>query len=591
MLHMPIKKLSLQDMPIRRKLLTVTLLVALLVLLVSLLGFQVVSAQYNRMIYTQTASSLAVISDKVVSRLNNLIETSLYIAVNQEFQRNLISINEKPSTAAQAVSRSQISGLLYRTFHNDIITITVFPKNANPIVLGMNSLPEAPEVYQRAQTLAAKAEGAAVLLPTGRSDGSILLVREIRNVKEPFLETIGLLMLRVNLGEIVESSVETLLSNEYTLSISQNEELLYPYMDGSTTASLPTFGNGLPYSIQRWQGEMFFLSRSQLRSSRYNWNFVLGIPYNDVFRSLVGVNLLFVLCLLMAVLLAMLLSRRLLDSINRDVSLLSAKMQQVRKGNLSPYQNPATLGRDELGTLNWHFDEMTADFKKVIEDNYIKELLLTQTQLKALEQQMNPHFLYNSLESINWFARSGDGKNVSAIAQALGRLLRSTLSEDQDCIPLRQELSILESYLSIQRIRFPDTLRVELVVDEAALELQIPKMSIQPLAENAIIHALEENIGECHISIHAALQDQLLQVTVKNDGSEIDVDILAKLKERQVEPKGHGIGLINIDSRIKLLFGQAYGLQLSNCGNLAVVSFQIPARTASVDDKAAPQSL
>lgn len=84
----------------------------------------------------------------------------------------------------------------------------------------------------------------------------------------------------------------------------------------------------------------------------------------------------------------------MLSGINRDILLLIAKMNRVRKGDLQPFPNPPALGRDELGTLNRQFDKMTADFKQVIEENYIKQLLLTQTQLKALEQQINPHFLY-----------------------------------------------------------------------------------------------------------------------------------------------------------------------------------------------------
>lgn len=573
---------SIRDMPIRHKLLAVTVVVALLILLVSAVGFQMVTAQTNEMLYTQTASSLAVISDKVASRLNNLVDISLYISTNQEFQSNLSVINQKSQTSARAVSRAKITSLLYRTFHSDIVTMSIFPEKSNSIVLGFDSLPEDKTVYDNALSAAAEAKGAAVWLSADRSDGSILLARKIYNMKQPFLESMGLLMFRVNLDKIVTECTQDLLPGKYSLAINQNGEPLYPREATNTVIpeSLPT---EVPYAIRAVQGERYFVAHSPIQTASLNWDFLLAIPYTDVFRSLVLANILFVVCLVLAVVVAMLLSRRLFGSINRDITLLTAKMNQVRKGNLEPYRTPASLGGDELGMLNRHFDEMTADFKQVIEDNYIKQLLLAQTQLKALEQQINPHFLYNVLESINWFARSGEGKQVSTMVQALGHLLRNTLSQNEDRISLRQEFDILDSYLSIQRIRFPDTLRVSLQADEEAMEVMIPKMSIQPLVENAIIHSLEENVGKCHIYVRAALTEENLLVEVENDGSQIDVNMLDNLRERKAQPKGHGIGLINIDSRIKLLFGQEYGLRLENRKQRVVVSFSIPANITEND--------
>lgn len=569
----------LRDMAIRRKLMAITLLVALLISAVSLGGFQLVAHNSNRMIYTQTAASLGVIADKVAARLGNIMEVSLYLAVNREFQSNLQIINEQQGSAAQGVARSQLSSQFYRTFHSDIIAMSLFPLGDKPIVLGVDSSSESAAVQARAQSDAALALGAPVWLSTGRSDGSVLCVRQIRNVSRPFLEPMGLLVMRVNLSKIVRESAGDILSGQYSIAISQGEEMLFPHMqNGSSPFGEAVFTDQAPYAIRRQEDGMFFVTHSTIQGFRLSWDLVLGIPYGEVFRSLVLANVLFAAGLVCAVVLVMLLSRRMLGSINRNVESLVAKMERVRSGDLSPYSTPMPPGEDELGRLNRHFDKMTADFKKVIDDNYVKELLLTQTQLKALEQQINPHFLYNSLEAINWFARRGEGENVSSIAQALGRLLRSNLSEDEDCIRMERELGILESYLSIQRIRFPDTLRVHVSVQEEAMDALVPKMSIQPLVENAIIHSLEENIGQCHIDVSVTRQGDMVRVEVENDGSEIDVDILQKLRKKSQQPKGHGIGLINIDSRIKLLFGQEYGLHLQTRPNRVTVSFDIPAR-------------
>ena len=567
------------NMSIRRKLLMTTFLAVLLICTISLGCFQLVVGNYNRMVYTLAASSLGVIADKVAARLDNLMEVSLHLAVNREFQGHLSTVNSQPLSSAEGIARSQISSLLNSTFHSDLICISVLPINGNRVVVGAVSSQETPAVLDRALKLAQKEKGAPVWLTSSRDDASVLCAREIRNVNRPFLEPMGLLLFRVDLGKIVRESAEDILSGHYDIAISQHDELLYPN-DGSFADFFDesVFSADESFSVGRSGGEMRFITRSVIRAFRLHWNLVLGIPYGDVFRSLTATNISFVAGMLGAVVLAMLFSKRMFDSISLNIQLLTGKMNRVQQGNLMPYPGKVPEGSDELSVLNRHFDKMTADFKQVIDDNYVKELLLTQTQLKALEQQINPHFLYNSLDTINWFARRGEGKSVSAIAQSLGGLLRQTLSENEDCIPLRRELSILDNYLRIQRIRFPDTLMVNTEVDETAMEIPIPKMSIQPLVENAIIHAMEENIGECHIDIRVAMDQGMVRVEVENDGSRIDVDILSKLRDKAAQPKGHGIGLNNIDSRIKLLFGQAYGLSFRNVEDGVIVSFCIPAK-------------
>ena len=578
------KKQPLRDMPIWHKLLAVNLGIALLISAVSLIGFQFVARQSNRIIYTQTASAMSTISDKIASRMKTLLDASLNLAVNKEFQAHLHTLNSKPLTADQALARTAITSLMYRSFNTDIITLSIIPLNTSPLILGFSSVEASDEVLKRARTMAAEARGAPVCLPAQHGDGSILIAREVLKLDTPFLDRMGLLLIRVNLDKIVQTSSRDLLSGAYDITIGQNGEQLFPSAERDEPSIETVFNKDAPYAIRRLDGKMQFVTHAGIRTHPLSWDFMLKIPYNDVFFSMVFANTIFAISLALTVLLAILLSRRVLGGINWNIKLLTDKMDRVRKGDLAPYPNPPNLGQDELGTLNRHFDKMTGDFKQVIEDNYVKQLLLSQTQLKALEQQINPHFLYNSLETINWFARSGETRQVTAVAQSLGRLLRSTLSEDGDCITLRQELAILENYLSIQCIRFPDTLRVNRKVDSAAMDILIPKMSIQPLVENAIVHALEENIGECHVDVRVSLLENRLLVEVENDGSEIDEEILSKLRDKQVQPKGNGIGLMNIDARIKLLYGQEYGISLKNREERVLVSFCIPASTRDAGD-------
>ncbi|MCI8441509.1 MAG: sensor histidine kinase [Provencibacterium sp.] len=569
-----------QDLPLKRKLFAVTLLVVLFISLSAFLGFRLVASRSNKMVYTQTAMALGTVSDKMAAQLNAIMDISLYIAVNKDFQENLRVVNREVQTSAGKQARTNIFTHLYRSMQNSVISCTVFPVSGSPIIWGSDSSGESAELLEHAFRLADEAQGTVIWLPSGRKDGSLLCVREIRYIALPFLDHLGYLMLRVDIGRIIQEAADGLLpSSGCEISLSRQGELLYPAALKEAPRLLMNRPDSL-YEIRSTpEGERFF-TRSAVQADRVKWELVLGIPYDEIFYSLLAANVSFGLSVFLAGVLAVLLSWWMFSGINRHLQLLKIKMERVRAGNLDPFSTSERLGEDELGSLNRDFDRMTADFKKVIEDNYVKELLLTQTQLKALEQQINPHFLYNSLESIHWFSRRGEGQAVSEIVQSLGRLLRSTLSENEDKIPLWRELDILENYLKIQRLRFPDTLCLQLEVEEKTKEILVPKMSIQPLVENAIIHSLEENIGVCHVFVRAMLLEGRLHIEVENDGSEIEEGIIEKLRSRQLKARGNGVGLMNIDSRIRLLFGPEYGLQAKGGMDKTVVSFEIPAKTA-----------
>ena len=136
------KRRGFQNMSIRRKLLSIVLVPVLLICCVSLGGFQLVIRNYNQMVYTQTASALNAIADKIGARLDTLMEISLNIAVNREFQKDLAIVNEQPFTAADGVARSRITSLLYSTFHSDLISVSVIPYAGNPLVVGTVSAQE-----------------------------------------------------------------------------------------------------------------------------------------------------------------------------------------------------------------------------------------------------------------------------------------------------------------------------------------------------------------------------------------------------------------------------------------------------------------
>ena len=200
----------------------------------------------------------------------------------------------------------------------------------------------------------------------------------------------------------------------------------------------------------------------------------------------------------------------------------------------------------------------------LIEENYTNELLKREAQIKSMESQMDPHFLYNTLDSINWRAKAIGASDISLITTALGTLLRSTLSQKSCVFTLCEELHILENYITIQKMRYQKRLECNIQIPEELLNCEIPRFTIQPLVENAIRYGLEEISETCFISVKAMEENGNILIEVKNTGSFFDENLLEKLLSQEIQPHGFGIGIINIHKRLQLTYGTEYGLKTHN---------------------------
>ena len=150
------------------------------------------------------------------------------------------------------------------------------------------------------------------------------------------------------------------------------------------------------------------------------------------------------------------------------------------------------------------------------------------------------------------------------MVRSLGNLFRAAVNSKEDLIPLKMELDVLKDYIRIQQIRFGDRLDFQLHVPDDISNIYVPTLCIQPLVENALKYALEFSDDVCHITVTISEKDTVYQITVANTGSHFEDDLIWKLEHRQVTPQGSGVGLVNINSRLKLLFGDRYGLSIYN---------------------------
>lgn len=211
---------------------------------------------------------------------------------------------------------------------------------------------------------------------------------------------------------------------------------------------------------------------------------------------------------------------------------------------------------------------------------YETKLGLKQAELDFLRSQINPHFLYNTLETIQALAAEHNVPEISDASSALGKLLRHSI-KGKSVIPFAEELELARAYLTIQKLRFPNRLNVLESVRENTLQIPVMKLLLQPLIENAVFHGIEPKPGSSTLYLGARLDGNDLLISVYDDGFGIDPDRLSEIRTALETSSGHNtehVGLINVQHRIRLRYGAPYGLTLSSApGEGTRVTVRLPA--------------
>ncbi|HOU15681.1 MAG TPA: sensor histidine kinase [Anaerolineae bacterium] len=226
---------------------------------------------------------------------------------------------------------------------------------------------------------------------------------------------------------------------------------------------------------------------------------------------------------------------------------------------------------NEITELGISFNIMIGRIRELLAAQVKEQEALQKAELKALQAQINPHFLYNTLDTIVWMAETNQTAQVIEIVRALSSFFRIALSKGKDWIPIRQELEHVRSYLHIQKMRYRDILDYEIDVDEGVLDGTILKLTLQPLVENALYHGIKQKRNGGTIRVRARLKDQdQILLEVQDDGVGCTPYRLAQIRDRlddtayTVAQEDEGFGLANVNRRIKLYYGSQYGLAIES---------------------------
>ena len=310
---------------------------------------------------------------------------------------------------------------------------------------------------------------------------------------------------------------------------------------------------------------------------RTDWRLVSAIPVKDVIadsrKVLLSTLALYLIFIAMAGGTALLFSQ----SIAKRLSLVVDKMNEQR--SLSPVRFEGEADRDEIGQLVYNYNLMVDRIQQLMtEQREIAEKLKV-SEANALQAQINPHFLYNMLDMINWLALDGKQKEVSLAVQTLSKFYKLTLSKKNIMIPIGKELQHVELYVQLQNMRYEDKISFIIDVPDDILDYEIPKLVLQPIVENSIQHGIfEKESMEGTIVIMAWMEEEDIVFVVSDDGVGIRPEKLPRILAGEGQGGGSNIGIYNTHLRLQLLYSEKYGLHYESVyGEGTEVTIRIPA--------------
>jgi two-component system, sensor histidine kinase YesM len=317
------------------------------------------------------------------------------------------------------------------------------------------------------------------------------------------------------------------------------------------------------------------------KSSYSKWRFISMVPLRTIMRDSTFLNYTTFITSLVCLLLILILSSVISFRITKPIKTLQAGMKEVGKGNFEISLKAG--GGDELEELTRGFNGMTGKIKQLIQSEYKAkfkqkeaEIQQKEAELNSLRNQINPHFLYNTLESIRTLAALNGDKEVAEMTFSLANLFRLSMSRGERYVTIRRELDLINYYMDIQRIRFENKFSVQYDIPQELYNLQIPSFIIQPLVENAIRHGMEPKDVPGTIIINAkVVHEDILIIEISDDGVGMEEEDLGKLNEvlngmlKQGSSNESGkvnqhIGLCNVMKRIHICTGEQYGLSISS---------------------------
>ncbi|MBD0378864.1 sensor histidine kinase [Paenibacillus sp. WST5] len=299
-----------------------------------------------------------------------------------------------------------------------------------------------------------------------------------------------------------------------------------------------------------------------LRSDYNGWYYFSFVPHSDLNEQTNDLKRFLAATVVAFAALFILLAAFTSNYITRPIRLMALAMKQIHKDNFE--MTPLSQSSDEMGMLQGAFLSMRGRINELIKEVRLISNKEKEAEVRALQAQINPHFVYNSLDAINWMAIENDQTRISRMITSLSDIMRYAIKPGEQLVTIEEELKWAQNYAYLQEMRFEDKFEVVFDVKIDTMDLKVPRLLFQPYLENSIIHGMEDidTGGVIRITVQStgSEDDQKLMVIVQDNGGGISADKLQQIKER----RSHGIGIYNLDERLKMEYGPSYGTTIQS---------------------------
>ena len=512
----------------------------------------------NHKILQLTASMM----ERELEMLNDL---SWKIAIQPEIQENLEILNDPESPADWALSFGDITSALVNHVPSNryLASIRILDTRGDEFMAGRDPYPLS-EAHKEILNRHSRAEkGARVYTGPGEINDYLIIHRQIRRLEDFSLEHLGVIALFIDMPEMIrgyEGLVEEfqidlrIFSEGRAVDGKAPMENPIPRLEGHR-GSRPSFGGSSEESFRLTMGKSRYIAAVS-RSTRSDWLYLSTVPVTAVYSRISGMIvvgfIIYVTLTAAVVYTAMEIDKKL----SIPIAELSRRLVKVESGDFNIELSPEKLENptDEIRRLYSDLDICFRKIGELIAEDYLKRIELQDARIRILQSQINPHFLYNTLDTVLWMAKAGETESIAGMIKSLGRLLRKSLSSKSGLIPCRDELELLNDYLVIQRYRFGERLQVRIDSSPAAASRLIPPFTFQPIVENSIRYALEEGSGRCTVIISLEFREDRLRCYIADDGPGFTPKQIQDFNRGgELEYRGCGIGIMNVRDRLERL--------------------------------------
>ena len=545
------------DLPLAQKFVSIfavlTLLSGALMIGALHLGLSVFEEKF----YEKSLQELDFFVQRVDDDIQNIDTLTRSIAVDTNIQQQLNALADAdPEKASYYYLLTAVRPLLLEKIYQDrqISSLQYTDLYGHTLTIGQDMPdPGASRLTALEMALNATPGGFAIMASNSGDYPYILCGRRILRSQDMSLKKLGTIVVALDVGKLLDNEIHSLSSQPSELYLYNGSRLVYH--SGGEMAALPAVTRTQGYQITTLNGKKSFICWQT--SSLTGLRLCSVFDYHEIYGQINTARnaLIFGECTILVLFAWVLLHMARL--VTRPIHTLSEAVQTVdqQEGNFSAARAmlPADPAADEIGTLTREFDSMLGKIDTLIHENYEKQILLQETRYKMLQAQINPHFLYNTLGTLNWLVKAGNREDACKMIVSLGDILRAALSPRQSSTAAA-DVQLANSYIAIQQLRYKSRAHFTLTSSGELEQWYLPHFTLQPLVENAIHYGVEDSDEICEINVTAQADSDTLTLIVHNTGAPIAPERLAEIRTFTVKPQGHGIGLKNIYERLSMLY-------------------------------------